>query len=119
MPYIVLSEDIGAAGVVSLDHHITAMGGIMAEPDVIMQIRQYARAKSVELTIQLGGYSLTVVGMVSVMGVGEQLVTLAQLSLDSPYDCKLRRSLSYWQELRLQPCIHVAAARLARHYARG
>jgi len=78
LPFVALSAHIGAAAIVSRDHHIAAMGANMIGQEVVIQLREYARAKSIELTIKLGGYSLTVVVTGSAMVIAKLVAILVQ-----------------------------------------
>lgn len=59
LPFICLYNQIGATAVISEDSHISAMGARTVGLDVIITIRNYARAKSVEVTIKLGSLTFT------------------------------------------------------------
>lgn len=68
LPFIQLSQEIGAAGIVTKDKDIAAMGGNEIHIDCILQLRDYSRAKSVELTIQVGGVAVAMIGAGLVIG---------------------------------------------------
>lgn len=55
LPFVVLWQEVGAAAVISSDRHISMMGASRIELDVVLRLRDYARAKSVETTIVVGG----------------------------------------------------------------
>lgn len=59
LPFVSLYGQVGAAAVISKDPHISAMGAPTVKLDVIIQLRDYSRSKSVEVTIKMGGYILT------------------------------------------------------------
>lgn len=64
--FVYLYSQVGAAAVVSRDRHISKMGAPTVPLDVIIYLKKYARAKSVELTIILGSSAVTLITIESV-----------------------------------------------------
>jgi predicted nucleic acid-binding protein len=69
LPFIQLAKDIGAAGIATKDKDIEAMGGNRIHLDCVIQLRDYSRAKNIELSIQVGGVVLAMVVASLVAGV--------------------------------------------------
>lgn len=69
LPFIQLAKKIGAGGIATNDKDIPAMGGNSIHFDCIIQLRDYARAKQLELTIQFGGMVLMVAGVTALIAL--------------------------------------------------
>lgn len=70
LPFIYLAAKVGAAGVLTRDKDISAMGAPTVPVAIVLQLRDYARGKAVELSIEVGG-------TVIVAGVGVGAIKLA------------------------------------------
>jgi predicted nucleic acid-binding protein len=55
LPFLHLYQLVGASAVYTLDKHLPAMGAQVINPDVVLALRDYARAASLELTLKVGG----------------------------------------------------------------
>ncbi|NJO81504.1 MAG: PIN domain-containing protein [Blastochloris sp.] len=84
LPFISLSHQVGALAIVSRDHHIAMMGGKPVNREIATQLRDYARAKSIELTIKLGAYSITFIVTTSMSIIVKLVVTLIRSFLELP-----------------------------------
>lgn len=63
LPFIQLAEEVGASGIATNDKDIAAMGGNRIHFDCIIQLRDYSRAKHLELTLRISGVLLAGVGV--------------------------------------------------------
>lgn len=59
LPFIYLYRKVNADAVVSRDRHIRAMGARSVELEVVIHIRDYARAKAPEVTLRAGAFFVT------------------------------------------------------------
>src|SRR5206468_12856706 len=55
LPYVYLCAQVGAAAVYSKDTDFAAMGAPLVTSDIILSLRDYARAATLEVSIKLGG----------------------------------------------------------------
>lgn len=55
LPFIYLCARLGAAGILTHDKDIPAMGGPALSLDIVYSLRDFSRAKSVEVSFQVGG----------------------------------------------------------------
>ncbi len=79
LPFIYLYAQVGAAAVVSRDKDIQAMGAATVRLDVMVHLREYARAKTIEVSIAFGGTIVfTGIGIAAVKLVTNLAATLAQ-----------------------------------------
>lgn len=62
-PYIQLQEKIDAIGILSRDKHNNELGGNSLKLGFVLSARQYARALSVHISIELGG---VIIGTVTI-----------------------------------------------------
>lgn len=65
-PFVALQRTIDAAGILSKDPHITAMGGHRVSLDCIFYLRDYSRSVAVEMSIKVAGTSLVIAGVASI-----------------------------------------------------
>lgn len=77
-PFIALAESIAAAGIVSNDAHIGKMGGNRISVQCIVSLRDYSRAKAVELNIKLTGLSLGIVSIGALLVVFSAIKAVGQ-----------------------------------------
>jgi predicted nucleic acid-binding protein len=59
LPFVYLYRKVNADAVVSRDRHIRAMGARSIELEVVIHIRDYARAKAPEVTLKAGAFIVT------------------------------------------------------------
>ncbi len=78
LPFIRLEEQIGASGIVTNDKDIAAMGGNRINFDCIIQLRDYSRAKHLELTFGVGGMFLAAISVGAILGLVKILQSLIQ-----------------------------------------
>jgi len=78
LPFIDLYHEVGARAVVSKDHHIAEMGAGTIRIEVMRQLRDYARAESVVVTIKLAGHAGTTVLSMSAVLTAQLAVALAR-----------------------------------------
>jgi hypothetical protein len=76
MPYVALQAVVSAAGVLTKDRGIAALGGKPLNLDFVFSIQQYARASTVYVGIRFGG---TIVGWLSVAALVEGIRGLASV----------------------------------------
>jgi predicted nucleic acid-binding protein len=69
LPFIKLADQIGASGIVTRDKDIQAMGGNPICLDCIIELRDYARAKHIELSFRLGTVLFVSVSFAALWGV--------------------------------------------------
>jgi predicted nucleic acid-binding protein len=79
-PFVALQRTINAAGILSKDPHITAMGGHQVSLDCIFYLRDYSRNTAIEMSIKVAGTNLLIAG---VAGIGA--ACLAARSLSAAY----------------------------------
>ncbi len=60
LPFVYLYRKVNADAVVSRDRHIRAMGARSVQLEVVIHIRDYARAKAPEVTLRAGAFIVTV-----------------------------------------------------------
>ncbi|HEY0171845.1 MAG TPA: PIN domain-containing protein [Pyrinomonadaceae bacterium] len=60
LPFVRLCRRLGADAVVSRDRHIRAMGARSVNKEVMIHVRDYARAKAPEVTLRFGALVVTV-----------------------------------------------------------
>jgi len=89
LPFIQLAVAVGAGGIVTNDKDIPAMGGNPVHLDCIIHLRDYARAKHLELTFHLGGVLMLVVGVGAIVGLVKLLQGIIQAIGRSPAWFKL------------------------------
>lgn len=77
MPYVALQSVVSAAGVLTKDHGIAALGGKPLALDFVFCVREYARATTVCVGIRLGG---TIIGWLSVAALLECIRGLASVA---------------------------------------
>jgi predicted nucleic acid-binding protein len=65
-PFVALQRTIDAAGILSKDPHITAMGGHRVSLDCIFYLRDYSRNSAIEMSIKVAGTSLLIAGVASI-----------------------------------------------------
>jgi predicted nucleic acid-binding protein len=79
LPFIYLCAQVGAAAVVSNDKDIQAMGAATIRLDVMVHLREYARAKTIEVSISFGGTVLFIgIGTAAVELIAKLVPTMAQ-----------------------------------------
>lgn len=76
LPFIQLAKEIRAGGIATDDKDIPAMGGTGIQLDCIIQLRDYARAKHIELAIRLGGTLLIAASIGALIGLIKILIQL-------------------------------------------
>jgi predicted nucleic acid-binding protein len=59
LPFVYLYRKVNADAVLSRDRHIRAMGARSVELEVVIHIRDYARAKAPEVTLRAGAFIVT------------------------------------------------------------
>lgn len=90
LPYTTLATQIGAVAIVSSDKDIPAMGWQTIGREVELPLRDYARAASCVLTLQLGGTFVTIVVTDSALWLlRELIVPLAQSFARLPVSVRL------------------------------
>ncbi len=75
VPYVALQREIGAP-IFSEDEHISAMGGAVVREETVQELREYARADSVRLTVGLHSSVAMDLGVGAVRGGFELLRSL-------------------------------------------
>jgi predicted nucleic acid-binding protein len=63
LPFVLLSQLVGAAAVYTLDKDVPAMGAPAMSPQVVLVLRDYARAASIELSLMVGGTVILTAGI--------------------------------------------------------
>jgi predicted nucleic acid-binding protein len=63
LPYVETYLAVGAAGIVTADSDLSRMRTQTVRIEIVLELRSYARAAAVELTIKFGGVVLGTVGM--------------------------------------------------------
>ncbi len=89
LPFIQLASAIGASGIVTNDKDVPAMGGNSIHLDCIIQLRDYARAKQLELTIHFSGTLLMVAGVGALIGLVRLFQTIIRAIGQLPTPVKL------------------------------
>lgn len=69
MPYIELWAGLGADAIYTRDNDIAAMGGHVVSAEIVLSLRDYARAASVEMTLKIGSAAMTLVGIEALRSV--------------------------------------------------
>jgi predicted nucleic acid-binding protein len=59
LPFVRLCQQLDADAVVSRDRHIRAMGARSVNKEVMIHVREYARAKAPEVTLRFGALIIT------------------------------------------------------------
>ena len=77
VPYILLQQKIGAA-IVTTDKDIAGMGGTVAPIAVMATLRAYSRAAAVQVTFQVGGYTLGGLGLKALSGATKFVLSAAK-----------------------------------------
>jgi len=90
VPYVALQREVGAP-IFSEDEHITAMGGAVVKEETVQELRAYARADSVRLTVGLHSSVAVELGVGAVRGGFELLRSLYLVF----------RSLPLWVQLSI------------------
>ena len=73
LPYLFLRMEIGAEAIYTNDSDIAAMGAPVVGTDVVVALKEYSRATSVEVTIKLGGTAVMFAGSTAVVQVFKAL----------------------------------------------
>jgi len=74
--FIALAHLVAAAGIVSNDRHIKQMGGNQISIHCILSLRDYSRAKAIELNIKFSGLSLGIMSVVGFIGLFQAVKAL-------------------------------------------
>lgn len=101
LPFIILSCQVGAAAIVSEDRHFLTMGAPTIHEPIIIELRNYVRAKSVELSIR-------VKGNICIFVVTETMLAVVKLAA---IGAKRYMQLPVW----LQVALFVGAGVIALH----
>lgn len=75
VPYVALQREIGAP-IFSKDEHISAMGGAVVKEETVQELRAYARADSIRLTVGLHSSLAVELGVEAIRGGFEMLRSL-------------------------------------------
>ncbi|TAL53820.1 PIN domain-containing protein [Pandoraea sp.] len=67
--FVALEKEIPAAGTITKDKHIRAMGGNQISINCIVHLRNYSRATVIELNIKVNGFWLAVLSMSAMRGL--------------------------------------------------
>lgn len=78
LSFVYLYQKVKADAVVSRDRHIQAMGAWSVELEVVIHIRDYARAKAPEVTLRAGAFIVTVPLIAGAHALGKLLIRVAK-----------------------------------------
>jgi len=84
LPYALTREVVGAVAVLTKDRHFQEAGTPVTTFEIIVDLREYARCKAIELRIATGGTVLTMAAAGTVLGSGAALVSAARLIARAP-----------------------------------
>ena len=77
LPFVYVCSQVGAAAIISKDADIQETAEV-AQLDIIFTLRDYARSKSIEVTITLSGMVLVTTTMLAFIGILKLLKSLVQ-----------------------------------------
>lgn len=75
LPFVFLYVQVGAAAIVSRDKDLPAMGANTIPVGVLLNLRDYARAKTIEISIFVGGQVIVMVIAIGIFQLAAKLVT--------------------------------------------
>lgn len=88
-PFVILSEMLNVAGVISNDPHIEQLGGKRIALDIRLSLRDYSRSAAVVFSIRLGGVALSYVSVSLLVALGKGVGKLLQAIINLPDKAKL------------------------------
>jgi predicted nucleic acid-binding protein len=89
LPYVYLYRKMNADAVLSSDKDIPAMGAESVELEVLIHVRNYARAKTVEITLKVGGLMVTAPVVAGLLALGKILSRMAKGFVRLPLEAQL------------------------------
>jgi len=84
LPYALTREKVGAVAVLTKDRDFRKAGTPVVTSEIIVDLREYARSKAVELRIRAGGTVLMTAAAGTLLGSGAALVGAARLIARAP-----------------------------------
>lgn len=88
-PFVVLSEMLNVAGVISDDPHIEKLGGNRIHLDIRLSLRDYSRSAAVAFSLRFGGVACTHISIGVLMAMGKAIKAFAQVILNLPDKIKV------------------------------
>jgi len=88
-PFVILSEILNVAGVISNDPHIEQLGGKRIALDIRLSLRDYSRSAAVAFSIRLGGVALSYVSVCLLAALGKGVGKLLQAIINLPDKAKM------------------------------
>lgn len=88
-PFVILSEILNVAGVISNDPHIEQLGGKRIALDIRLSLRDYSRTAAVAFSIRLGGVALSYVSVGLLAALGKGVGKLLQAIINLPDKAKM------------------------------
>jgi len=88
-PFVILSEMLNVAGVISDDPHIEKLGGNRIHLDIRLSLRDYSRSAAVAFSLRIGGVVCTRVSIDVLMAMGKAIRAFAQVILNLPDKIKI------------------------------
>lgn len=88
-PFVILSEMLNVAGVISNDPHIEQLGGKRIALDIRLSLRDYSRTAAVAFSIRLGGVALSYVSVGLLAALGKGVGKLLQAIINLPDKAKM------------------------------
>jgi predicted nucleic acid-binding protein len=84
IPFLAAAQAVGATAVLTYDKDFGSRGTRAATPDIVVDLRDYARAKVVALQIKAGGGLVAIPLTGAFVGMGKGLVALGRLIANAP-----------------------------------
>jgi len=88
-PFVILSEILNAAGVISNDPHIDQLGGKRINLDIRLSLRDYSRTAAIAFSIRLGGVVLSYISFGLLIAIGKGIGKLLQAIINMPDRIKI------------------------------
>ncbi len=83
-PFVVLSEMLNVAGVISDDPHIEQLGGKRIHLDIRLSLRDYSRSAAIVFSLRIGGVVCSHISIGILLAMGKGIKAIAQVIFNLP-----------------------------------